>query len=328
MVVIETGSVNPYVNLAFEEYFLKSKDLGDDILMLWQNEPSIVVGRFQNTLEEINQAYVDAYRTHVVRRISGGGSVYHDLGNLCFTFILRGVSMGTINAARYAQPVMKALAEMGIQVELSRRNDLIIDGKKISGHAMALHKERLLYHGTLLYESNLEVLSQVLTAGSGNIQSKGIKSFKSLVTNIRPYTRLDMDIFQFKQQLQELIAGSEPLSYRPTSEDLVAILELVESKYHTWEWNFGSNPHSILQYSGHYPGGNLECDVEVEKGAIKSIHFTRDLQGEGDFGEIEQQLMNVRYVLADVSRALEGVNIGKRFGSITKAEVVNCLMRR
>lgn len=327
MIYIETGSVKPYDNLAFEEYFLKSKELNDDIIMLWQNEPTIVVGRFQNTLEEINRSYTDEHHIHVVRRISGGGSVYHDLGNLCFTFLLRGVSMGTIDAGRFARPVVKALAELGIQAEVSGRNDLTIDGKKFSGNAMALHKDRLLYHGTLLYDSDLDVLSQALNVRPDKIESKGIKSVKSRVTNIKPYTRVDMDILQFKQILKGLLfEGTPSLAYQPTSEDLAEIQKLVESKYLSWDWNFGTNPHTNVQFSRRYPGGKLESFIELEKGIIKTIQFRGDFLGVWDSDAVEQRLANVRYVVEEVSNALVDVDISKHFGSITKEEVVSCIM--
>ena len=327
MIYIETASFVSSVNLAFEEYFLKSKEIGDDIFMLWQNEPTIVVGRFQNTLEEINQAYTDSHNIHVIRRISGGGAVYHDLGNLCFTFILRNVTPSSADFSKFTIPVVKALAQMGIQAETSGRNDLTIDGKKISGIAMALHKNQFLFHGTLLFDSNLEVLGQALNVSTDKIESKGIKSVRSRVTNIKPYVATGMQITEFKQTLKQLILSNDKQNvYDPTIEDQTAIQALVENKYLTWEWNFGNNPTSKIRYSRRYPGGKVEFNFELEKGFIKFCQIKGDFLGLCDIDEVEERLINTRYTAEDVQNVLATIDIAKHFGSITKEEILQCIM--
>jgi lipoate---protein ligase len=326
MIYIETASRSPFVNLAFEEYFLKNNDLGDDIFMLWQNEPTIVVGRFQNTLEEINQAYTDSQHIHIIRRITGGGAVYHDLGNLCFTFILRNVVPELVNASRFAIPVVKALAQLGVQAEVSGRNDLTIDGKKFSGNAMALHKDRLLYHGTLLFDSDMDVLSQALKVSPDKIESKGIKSVKSRVTNIKPYASANMDILQFKEALKHLLEADPPVEYSPNAEDRAGIQALVDQKYCTWEWNFGRNPHAKIEYVRRYSGGKVAAYLEVEKGTLLSCQIRGDFLGLCDIEEVEQRLTNVRYTAADVTAALQGLDLKAHFGAITQDEVVQCIM--
>jgi len=327
MIYIETASFTPSVNLAFEEYFLKYLDMGDDIFMLWRNEPTIVVGRFQNTLEEINQAYTESNNINVIRRISGGGAVYHDLGNLCFTFILRNVTPKSADFSKFTIPVVKALAQMGIRTETSGRNDLTINGKKFSGNAMALHKNQFLFHGTLLFDSDLEVLGQVLNVSTDKIESKGIKSVRSRVTNIKPYIASGMQIEEFKQTLKKLILANEKQTeYIPTAEDRTAIQKLVETKYLAWEWNFGNNPTSKIRYRRRYAGGKVEFNFELEKGFIKSCQIKGDFLGLCEIDEVEERLINTRYTADDVQNVFATIDIQKHFGSITKEEILLCIM--
>jgi lipoate-protein ligase A len=327
MIYIETNSCLPFVNLAFEEYFLKSKDLGDDIFMLWQNEPTIVIGRFQNTLEEINQPFIESHKIHVVRRISGGGAVYHDLGNLCFTFIFQNITPISVDFSKFSIPVIKALAQFGIQIVASGRNDLTIEGKKISGTAMSLHKNRLLFHGTLLFDSDLDMLGQALHVSTDKFESKAIKSIRSRVTNIKPWIATDIQIDEFKQTLKEFIFGDETYKqYKLTDEDRTAIQGLVNNKYLKWEWNFGNNPLSKIKYSHRFPGGKLEFYLELEKGYLQSCQIMGDFLGLCDIEEVEERLKNIRYNREDIENVLDTLDINKFFGSITKEEILQCIM--
>jgi lipoate---protein ligase len=327
MIYIETNTHSPFVNLAFEEYFLKSKDLGDVVLMLWQDEPAVVVGRFQNTLEEINQAFIDTHHIQTARRISGGGAVYHDLGNLCFSFILPGVTPGTMDASRYIRPVEKALSQMDIPVKVAGRNDLTIDGKKFSGNAMALHKNRLLFHGTLLFDTDLDRLGQVLKAPSDAIESKGIKSVRSRVTNVRPYAPSGMDVRQFKQALKELFFENEPqVEYQPNSEDYTEIQKLVDTKYRSWDWIFGRNPASKVRSTCSYLGGKLEIELKLDKGWLAACRIQSDALDPADIKDVELRLANIRFTYADIEEALTGVELKVDAGSFVKDELIHCIM--
>jgi lipoate---protein ligase len=328
MIYIETDTHSSFANLACEEYFLKSKDLGDEVLMLWQDEPAVVVGRFQNTLEEINQTFIDEHHIQTARRISGGGAVYHDLGNLCFSFILPGVTPGTMDASRYIRPVEKALSQMGIPVMVAGRNDLTIDGKKFSGNAMALHKNRLLFHGTLLFDTDLDRLGQVLKTPSDAIESKGIKSVRSRVTNIRPYAPSGMDLRKFKQALKELFFEGEPqVEYQPTSEDFAEIQKLVDTKYRSWDWIFGRNPASKVRSTCSFAGGKLEIELELDKGWLAACRIQSDALDPADIKDVELRLANIRFTYADIEEALTGVELKVDAGSFVKDELIHCIMR-
>jgi lipoate---protein ligase len=327
MIYIETHTHSPFVNLAFEEYFLKSKDLGDEVLMLWQDESAVVVGRFQNTLEEINQTFIDENDIQTARRISGGGAVYHDLGNLCFSFILPGVTPGTMDASRYIRPVEKALRQMGIPVKVAGRNDLTIDGKKFSGNAMALHKNRLLFHGTLLFDTDLDRLGQVLKAPSDAIESKGIKSVRSKVTNVRPYVPQGMDVRQFKQVLKELFFENEPqIEYQPTGDDYTDIEKLVDTKYQSWDWIFGRNPACKVRSTCSFAGGKLEIELELDKGWLAACRIQSDALEPADVKEVELRLANIRFTYADVEGALAGVELKAGTRANAKDDLIRCIM--
>jgi lipoate---protein ligase len=327
MISIETHSFSPFTNLAFEEFFLKSKDLGDDILMLYQNEPAVVVGRFQNTLEENNQSFINDHNILVARRISGGGAVYHDLGNLCYAFILRDVSPGTMDASKYIRPVAGALSRLGYPVEVTRRNDIIMEGKKVSGIAMALHKNRLLFHGTLLFDTDLDRLAQVLKPASGAIESKAIKSVRSKVANIKAYAAEDMDLPHFKQALKQLLLENEPhTEYQPSPEDRAEIQKLVENKYLSWDWTFGRNPATRIKSSCNSAGGALEIELELDKGWLAACHIHSDSLDRAVIEALELRLTNIPYSYPDVAGALAGIELSSPTGAISKEQLMDCLM--
>ena len=187
MKYIDSQSHDSYFNLALEEYILKNNEIEEDIVFLWQNTPTIVVGNNQNTIEEINMPFVTEKNIKVVRRLSGGGAVYQDLGNLNFTFIKHLDNTSNTDIKRFALPVAEALNKLGVPAQLTGRNDISVEEKKISGNAQRLYKNKLLHHGTLLFDTDLELMAQVLKVGLDKIESKGIKSVRSRVTNIKPY---------------------------------------------------------------------------------------------------------------------------------------------
>ncbi len=308
MIYIETGSCTPAVNLAYEEYFMKEKDLGDDLFMLWRDEPAIVVGRFQNTLAEVNSAYAEEHGIRVIRRISGGGTVYHDLGNLCFSLILQDVKTEDIDKTQYAHCLVGALSRMGVETGLTRRNDLTVGGKKISGNAMAYRKNRLLFHATLLFDANLDTLEEVLKSSLAQIETKGTRSVRSEVTNLKEHLPSGMDILGFKESLREGLFPGTPVSpYTPDQGDLDSIRELVAGKYETWEWNFGSNPNSKFHRTYPFPGGAIQVFVELEKGHIRTCRLEGDAGRWAWMGEIEKRLGNIRFTSADIQAALRGL---------------------
>lgn len=328
MKIIETGSTDPRYNLAFEEYLfenLESHD--DDLFLLWQNEPTIVVGRFQNTLEEVDAAYVKDHHIHVVRRISGGGAVYHDLGNLNYTFIVRTGRDHDFDFGRYTAPIIDILRNLGVNAAFTSRNDLTIEGKKFSGNAQYMRKGKLLHHGTLLFDSDLSVLAKTLRTSSDKFVSKGIKSIRSRVTNIRPYLSREMDIQDFKKA----IIGHFPSTgvslekKDPEKEELEAISRLAREKYHSWEWNYGKSPDFTEKKSRRFDFGKIEVLLNVSEGNILNCKFYGDFFGNGNLGDIESRIAGTRYERAELAKILEHVHLGHYFKGIPKEEFLDLL---
>ncbi|MDW5299146.1 MAG: lipoate--protein ligase [Sedimentibacter sp.] len=328
MKFIENNSIDPHYNLAFEEYVFKNLNSDDDYVLLWRNGPAIIVGKNQNTVEEINMEFVKENNIKVVRRVTGGGAVYHDLGNLNFSFIAKADSNEKIDFKIYNVPIIKALEKLGVKCDLSGRNDLVIDEKKFSGIAQSISKGRVLNHGTLLFDSELDVLSKALNVKRDKIESKGIKSVSSRVTNIRAYVKEDVDILEFKDLLLKNIFEyfNEPIEvYELSDEDKNNIQKMVDERYGTWEWNFGRSPKFNYKGYNRFAGGCVEARLQVENGTIENCKIYGDFFGKIDIAVLEDKLKNVKYDFDEVENALSDVVVEEYFGRISKKEFLQCL---
>ena len=312
MLLINNTNTNAYFNLAMEEYFLKNTN--EDIFLLWQNENSIIVGKNQNTLSEINYDYVKENNIKVVRRLSGGGAVFHDLGNINFTFISCNDNSFS-DFKKFTMPIVEALKELNVHAEFSGRNDLLIDGQKFSGNAQYNYKNKVMHHGTLLFSSEINDLSNALKVKPSKFQGKSVKSVKSRVTNISSHLDKKMTVLEFKDYLMDFINKRDENShfYELNDKDVESINKLVEDKYSTWEWNFGYSPKYSLYNEVKYPGGNLEFSLDVHDGLIKDIKFFGDFFGKEDISFIENKLRNVKHNEYSIKSALEDVDINNYF---------------
>ena len=312
MLLINNTNTNAYFNLAMEEYFLKNTN--EDIFLLWQNENSIIVGKNQNTLSEINYDYVKENNIKVVRRLSGGGAVFHDLGNINFTFISCNDNSFS-DFKKFTMPIVEALKELNVHAEFSGRNDLLIDGQKFSGNAQYNYKNKVMHHGTLLFSSEINDLSNALKVKPSKFQGKSVKSVKSRVTNISSHLDKKMTVLEFKDYLMDFINKRDENShfYELNDKDVESINKLVEEKYSTWEWNFGYSPKYSLYNELKYPGGNVEFSLDVHDGLIKDIKFFGDFFGKEDISFIENKLRNVKHNEYSIKSALENVDINNYF---------------
>ncbi len=327
MIYIETGSVSPAVNLAYEEYFFKKAALQDDAFMLWQDEPAVVIGRFQNIWGEVDLAYAQEHQIQVLRRISGGGAVYHDLGNLCFTFIVRGIAPGDLDPPRYTRLAQAALVRLGIPAETNERNDLLLEGKKIGGTAMALQKGRLLFHGTLLFDSHLDWLRAALSAPAWKVESPGTQSRRSAVTTIRSSSRVFSDMAAFKQGMKKALFEDQPVvEHAPAPAEAAEILALAGGKYRGWEWNYGANPAAKIEMVYPFPEGELSIRLDTNRGEILSAAIADTRYPGVHFAGVASRLEQVRYDRSEIEKAFEGIAWSPELCPIPKAEMLRYLM--
>jgi lipoate---protein ligase len=321
------GITDPRINLAIEEYALKNLDINETYLLFYINEPSIIIGKNQNTVEEINTDYVESNGIKVVRRLSGGGAVYHDLGNLNFSFITKDDGESFHNFRKFTEPVIEALQKLGVKAELSGRNDILAEGRKISGNAQFSTKGRMFSHGTLLFDSEIEHVVSALRVKQDKIESKGIKSIRSRVANISEFLSDSMDIQQFRSHLlKNIFSESKDIpEYVLTEEDWSKIHELSKERYQNWDWNYGKSPKFNSQHSHRFPVGSIDVRLEVNKGVIESCKIFGDFFGVGDVSEIETLLTGQKYEKATIEQALQEVNIPHYFGNITKEDFINLI---
>lgn len=312
MLLIYNDNTNPYFNLAMEEYLLKKSD--EDLFILWRNKPSIIIGKNQNTLSEINLNYVKEHSIPVVRRQSGGGAVFHDLGNINFTFIACNNNSFS-DFKRFTQPIIDLLKTLGLNAEFSGRNDLLINGKKFSGNAQYNYKNKVMHHGTLLFSSQITDLSSALKVKNSKFEGKGIKSVKSRVTNISEHLDKNIDVLEFKDLLMNYISsiGSDNKFYTLNRYDINEIDALIENKYSTWEWNFGNSPKYALLNELKYPGGNIEFNLEVQRGIISKLKFFGDFFGKEDISNLEHLLCGTKHEENSIREVLNHITINDYF---------------
>lgn len=325
--------VDPSINIALETYLVEHKLVDEPILLFYINEPSIIIGRNQNTIEEVNQEYIDQHHIHVVRRMSGGGAVYHDLGNFSFCFI-KDDDGSFRDFGKFTQPVINALHKMGVTgAKLEGRNDLLIDGKKFSGNAMYVKNGRMTAHGTILFDSDLEAVNSALKPRQSKMESKGIKSVRSRVTNIKPFVSeqyKQMTTEQFRDSLLLEIFGvdsrDQVKEYVLTEEDWQKVYDIRKERFGNWEWNYGHSPKSSIEHSHKFPFGLVEYKINVEEGKIKAIRIFGDFFGLGDIADIETALQGVLFDKETVQQVFEQFDINKYFGNITAESLAKLLV--
>ncbi|PRS40265.1 lipoate--protein ligase [Bacillus sp. RJGP41] len=318
------GITDPRINLAIEEYALKHLNIDETYLLFYINRPSIIIGRNQNTIEEINSDYVDEKGITVVRRLSGGGAVYHDLGNLNFSFITKDDGDSFHNFKKFTQPVVETLEKLGIRAELSGRNDILAEGKKISGNAMFSTKGRMFSHGTLLFQSEMDHIVSALKVKKDKIESKGIKSIRSRVGNIADFLKEPMSVEEFRSFLLQNIfkETGKVTEYVLTETDWEKIHEISEDRYQNWEWNYGKSPKFNLQNSHRFPVGSVDIRLEVNRGIIENCKIYGDFFGVGEVADIERKLTGTRYEKEAISRVLDEIDVRHYFGNVTKEEIL------
>ncbi|WP_138494170.1 lipoate--protein ligase [Paenibacillus pinistramenti] len=313
------GITDASINLAIEEYALRHLPADETYLLFYINAPSIIIGKHQNTIEEINAEYVKDNNVKVVRRLSGGGAVYHDLGNLNFSFITKDDGESFHNFRKFTQPVVEALRHFGVNAELTGRNDLQVGDQKISGNAQFSTRGRMFSHGTLMFNLNLDNVAAALHANPEKFKSKSTKSVRSRVANIIDFMDKKITIEEFRSELLRYIFGMDPEAvpqYKLNDQDWAKINEISEQRYRNWDWNYGLSPESNVKHARKFPVGIIDLRMDIKDGHIKEIKIYGDFFGVGDVADIETLLRGVKYEESSVRSALEGTDLKHYFGNL------------
>lgn len=318
---------DPHFNLALEEFFLKHSPVADDLVILWRNAPTVVIGRNQNAHAEINQPFIRSNNINVLRRLSGGGAVYHDLGNLNFTFITTPQSISRHDFSTFTIPIIKTLASLGVQADFTGRNDLTIAGQKFCGNAQYIYQGRLLHHGTLLFDTDLTALSQALSGPQTKYKSPAVPSTRSRVTTIRPYIKQTVTLADFEDLLLTTIFQHENVSYdryELSSADCHSIDLLASSRYQDPIWNFGTPPSYNRSITQKFIGGTIEVLLHVQYGTISHATFYGDFFSNGNMDELATTLCGTAFTQESVATILRSWLAKHPIRDISLDDLLSC----
>ncbi len=325
MKYIHNPSLDTRYNLALYEYILRYWKQGS-YLIIFENKNSIIVGRHQNTFAEVNQNFVDAHDVAVVRRIAGGGAVYHDEGNINVVFITdKRDKLNQFQA--FTAPIIEALREMGVPAEFKGRNDIVADGKKISGNTQVAFKDRIMHGGSVLFDTDLDALGAALTPSAKKTASKGVQSIRQRVRNIKPY--LDLDKNAFKARLAKKLLGHPLDACLETldEEDMRAINTIRRNRYDRWEWNYGRSPASSVVKEARFKGGLIEIHLKLKKGRIQGMEIFGDFFTRRDLAPLKNAFRGAPYEKKAVDAIIKRRPPEDFFFQISTQEFRNCLFQ-
>lgn len=325
MIIIKNKNTDPYFNIASEEYL--ADNLNDDVFMLWQNTKSVIIGKNQNAFAELDRTFIDTHGIKVVRRLTGGGAVFHDIGNVNYTFITR-KGENSLDFARFCSPVIAALKELGVNAELTGRNDIAVDGFKVSGNAQCVRGERFIHHGTLLFDANLSEMAGALRPDPLKLQSKGINSVRSRVANLRPLLANPLDTGEFITFIENYVTANAAITEirTLTEEEQTGIQHLADTKYSSWEWNFGGSKSYSRRECRRFPFGTVETELEVTEGRITAICILGDFFGTREITELEALLIGTRFDPDDIRILLDVCGIGDFIAGASAGEITALMM--
>ena len=309
MKYILNPSTDPYWNMAFDEFALENLQVDEPVFYLWQNAPSVIIGLNQSAYAEVNLPFIEEEGIILARRVTGGGAVYHDLGNLNYSIV---GPLDTMGDAPYL--MTGALIQMGLNAERSGRNDIFVDGRKCSGYAKRLHKNRMMIHGTLMWDVDLEMLTKALSVPGSKLEAAGVASVRSRVANLKGYLSQYADVQEFKQALHQIFADVDE-EIDLTQEELDSVTRLAREKFRSWSWNYGRSPETTFQKTIKFPCGTVTAHYTLDHGVFSEILFSGDFLGAKPANELADQLLGKR------PEDLQGLAVNEYFDSITASEL-------
>ncbi len=314
---ITHDNTDAYFNLASEEYLLKQTD--NYYIYLWVNDKAVIVGTNQNAIEEVNLAYTEEAGVKVVRRLTGGGTVYHDKGNICYT-VIAPYNQNEEHYKKFTAPIIEYLNSLGVNAKFSGRNDITIDDKKISGNAQTVYKDRIMHHGTILFNTDGSELAKCLNPSKLKMQSKGIKSVRARVTNVIEHLDKKMTVDEFKNGLKnEFIKTCTP--YEFTDQDLNKIQKLIDEKYSKYEWNIGRSPIGTNTFTSKFDFGIFTFTFSTKNGIILEAEVFGDFFEKKPINEFFKSLNGIRFSKIDLLKAFD--KIGEYISGANAKEIVD-----
>ena len=324
MKFLRNSSTDPHFNMAFDEFCLEHLKADEPVFFLWRNRPSVIIGLNQSAFAEVNLPYLQEKGIVLARRVTGGGAVYHDLQNLNYTITGRIHDLEKDYPA-YVETMVRALRELGVPAELSGRNDILVDGRKCSGYAKRVSKDRLMIHGTLMYDVDIDTLTRALAAPGSKLSAAGVSSVRSRVANLKEHLPQFPDIEAFQAALQDLLAGDDG-EIRLSEEQLARIEADADAKFRTWAWIYGHSPVASFQVRRKFPCGTVEASFSLKEGRIDGLRFGGDFLGNLPPDRIETLLQGCRYTKEDLLEALREQPVGDCFDALTRKELVHLLL--
>lgn len=319
MLFVNNIQTDPHLNLALEEYLLRHTNTDQPLLLFYINQPAVIIGRNQNTLEEIDPDFIKANGIHVVRRLSGGGAVFHDLGNLNFSFITPS-RQDLHNFAKFTEPVVAVLRQLGVAAELRGKSDIFAEGRKISGNAQYVTQQRMFSHGTLLFDTDIATMLKSLNPRQAVIESRAVQSVRNFVVNIRELLAEDMDILAFRQTLLDgIFGGGAVATYELDAAAWAGVEKLAAERYRTWEWNYGRSPQFNVRHEKDLPGGKVDVRFQVENGRILSCKIYGNFSGRQPIAELEARLTGLRYDRDSLIDTLTQIELNQYLGDVDTA---------
>lgn len=318
-------STDVYYNMAFDEYALEQLTLDEPLFYLWQNRPAVIIGLNQNAYAEVDIDYLNQHDITLARRITGGGAVYHDLGNLNYTIVGRSSDFER-DYPEYARHILQALQTLGVQAELSGRNDILVDGRKVSGYAKRVYKDRLMVHGTLMFDVNIERLTRALTPPTDKLSTKGIASVKSRVANLKDYLPNITNVNELSHTLEKHLSQQyHDAEYLLTETQFAEISDIAQSKFASLDWIYGRAPNSSVAYTKRLPCGKVEVHLQIKKGHIDCIHIGGDFIGNSPITIIEELLMGCLYERIALQQRLSSIEMKCYLDNTTNEAFINLL---
>ena len=326
---LRNENTDPYFNMAFDEYALEQLPLDEPIFYLWQNRPAVIIGLNQDAYNEVNLEYLREHDIALVRRVTGGGAVYHDFGNLNYTIVGRSVDLNR-DYPGYTRYMLRALQSLGIEAELSGRNDILVAGRKVSGYAKRVYKDRLMVHGTLMYNVDIETLEKALNPPIGKLSAKGIASVRSRVTNLNEHIPYVTDINDLRVRLERYLSNDyHDTEVTLSNEQLEAVNTMAQQTFMTEAWTFPRvvtrREKEMIRHAQRLACGMLEVQLQVEEGLITDCLLSGDFIGNLPPQHLEQALTGLRYDRDELYKTLSSMNIGNYFDGVTAADLLQLL---